>query len=284
MSTDSKLQGPDFLVIGAQRSGTSWLHFVLRQHSQCWLPPVKELHYFDKPRINRGCLSLKEWRRTWMAAASLDPWLLRYWFGSRSDGWYAGLFEKARHKGRIVGEITPAYAVLGEDAFRRIRRLNPNVKLVFVMRDPVERAWSAANNAFNKSRVDGDRTEATLLTRVLSSRGTALRSSYTVTISRLEQVFPTEQVHYCFFDDLRERPASFIDAILTFLGADPSELSRIKLSGPRNIAVPTRAIPTEFEYRVAQDYLPMIRELCDRFDGPPRLWRARYEAVLAERS
>lgn len=38
---------PDFLVIGAQKAGTSWLYRNLKYHKQVWLPPVKELHYFD---------------------------------------------------------------------------------------------------------------------------------------------------------------------------------------------------------------------------------------------
>ena len=42
-------RGPDFLVIGAQRAGTTWLHRVLSEHPALWLTPVKELHYFDKP-------------------------------------------------------------------------------------------------------------------------------------------------------------------------------------------------------------------------------------------
>ena len=44
-----KPRDPDFLVIGAYRAGTTWLHRVLRQHPALWLPPGKELHYFDKP-------------------------------------------------------------------------------------------------------------------------------------------------------------------------------------------------------------------------------------------
>ena len=47
--------GPHFIVIGAQRSGTTWLHRVLSQHDQLWLTPVKELHYFDKQSSSSVC-------------------------------------------------------------------------------------------------------------------------------------------------------------------------------------------------------------------------------------
>jgi hypothetical protein len=53
-------KGPDFLVIGAQRAGTTWLHRVLSQHPRLWLPPVKELHYFDKLDTKRTVFDPKE--------------------------------------------------------------------------------------------------------------------------------------------------------------------------------------------------------------------------------
>ena len=56
-------KGPDFLIIGAQRAGTTWLHRVLRQHPSLWLAPVKELHYFDKPDTPAPASIAKERRR-----------------------------------------------------------------------------------------------------------------------------------------------------------------------------------------------------------------------------
>ena len=55
--------GPHFIVIGAQRSGTTWLHRVLSQHDKLWLTPVKELHYFDKQSIKLGVLNKYERHR-----------------------------------------------------------------------------------------------------------------------------------------------------------------------------------------------------------------------------
>ena len=133
-------KGPDFLVIGAQRAGTTWLHRVLSQHPGLWLPPVKELHYFDKLDIERTILNPKERRRVGLKRlASLDPWLIRFWFRARSDDWYASLFNGAKAKGLIAGEITPAYATLDETILWRIKRMNDGIKLIFVMRIP----WSA---------------------------------------------------------------------------------------------------------------------------------------------
>jgi hypothetical protein len=274
MSVASK--GPDFLVIGAQRAGTTWLHRVLRQHPALWLPPVKELHYFDRLDIKRTILSPKERRRVGLKRlASLDPWLISYWFRKRDDDWYASLFRGAQARGLITGEITPAYATLGEELLRRIHRLNEKMKLVFVMRDPVDRVWSAVNNAAKKGVGDASTVEKSI-ERARES-GAVARSAYADTIKRLEAVFPASQIHYCFFDDLRDRPKALTSDVLTFLGVEPVPL---QLPKAVNIAAGSKPIPLEFSREMAGDYLSMVQQLCRRFQGPPHKWRARYENLL----
>ena len=276
MATD---KGPDFLVIGAQRAGTTWLHRVLRQHPSLWLPPVKELHYFDRLEIKRTILDPKERRRVGLKQLlSLDPWLVSYWLRARSDEWYARLFRGAKAKGLVAGEITPAYATLDESVLRRIKRLNDNIKLIFVMRDPVERAWSAVNNAAKKGAADASSVEKSI--KRARESGAAARSAYADTIKRLEAVFPANQVHYCFFEDLRDRPEALTSDLFSFLGVEPVPPTPVQLPQAVNVAAGSKPIPPEFSRTMARDYLPMVGDLCRRFDGPPHRWRARYETLL----
>ena len=276
MATD---KGPDFLVIGAQRAGTTWLHRVLRQHPALWLPPVKELHYFDRLEIKRTILDPKERRRVGLKQLlSLDPWLVSYWLRARSDEWYARLFRGAKAKGLVAGEITPAYATLDESVLRRIKRLNDNIKLIFVMRDPVERAWSAVNNAAKKGAADASSVEKSI--KRARESGAAARSAYADTIKRLEAVFPASQVHYCFFEDLRDRPEALTSDLFSYLGVEPVPPTPVQLPQAVNVAAGSKPIPPEFSRTMARDYLPMVGDLCRRFDGPPHRWRARYETLL----
>ena len=275
MATD---KGPDFLVIGAQRAGTTWLHRVLRQHPSLWLPPVKELHYFDRLETTRTILDPKERRRVGLKQLlSLDPWLVSYWLRARSDEWYARLFRDAKAKGLVAGEITPAYATLDETVLRRIKGLNDNIKLIFVMRDPVERAWSAVNNAAKKG-IDASTVEKSI--KRARESGAAARSAYGDTIRRLEAVFPASQVHYCFFEDLRDRPEALTSDLFSFLGVEPVPPTPVQLPQAVNVAAGSKPIPPEFSRTMARDYLPMVGDLCRRFDGPPQRWRARYETLL----
>jgi len=272
-------KGPDFLVIGAQRAGTTWLHRVLRQHPSLWLPPVKELHYFDRLETKRTILDPKERRRVGLKRLlSLDPWLIDYWLRARSDEWYARLFRDAQARGLVAGEITPAYATLNEKVLRRVQRMNDKIKLIFVMRDPVERAWSAVNNAAKKGAADASTVEGSV--KRARESGAVARSAYADTIRRLEAVFPASQIHYCFFDDLRDQPETLTSSVLSFLGVAPISAAPVQLPRAVNVAAGSKPIPLEFSRVMAGDYLPMVRDLCRRFDGPPQRWRARYEKLL----
>jgi hypothetical protein len=273
-------RGPDFLVIGAQRAGTSWMQLMLRQHPQLWLPPVKELHYFDKPNVRRTLMDYRELRR-----AILSPlfppslWHVPYLLGTRSEEWYIGLFREAQAKGLIAGEITPAYATLGDDGPRRIHAMNSEIKLVFVMRDPVERVWSAVNNALKKGDLTSPLTLETAL-KIAHADGPTLRSAYTETITRFETFFPRRQLHYCFFDDLRDQPERFAAGLLSFLGVEPGDVRALLPANAVNVAATNKPIPIEFEREMARAYLPLVQELCQRFEGPPHIWRARYEKLI----
>ncbi|MBC1262451.1 sulfotransferase domain-containing protein [Synechococcus sp. BSF8S] len=100
---------PDFLVPGAQKGGTTTLQALLSAHQQVFLPAGKEVHYFS----------------------------LHY---ERGAHWYGEQFADAVPS-QCCGEITPYY-LFHPEAPRRIQELLPGVRLVLLLRDPVERAVS----------------------------------------------------------------------------------------------------------------------------------------------
>jgi hypothetical protein len=273
-------RGPDFLAIGAQRSGTTWLHAVLSQHPQLWLAPVKELHYFDKLHLRRTLLDAHERGRVGFSGLAQPGFALRYWLGARNDAWYGALFAPAQRRGAIAGEITPAYAAQSEAVFRRIHAVAPHAKLVFVMRDPIARAWSALNHAHEKR---GGEPGALPLEEALARArrpAVAARSAYDETIQRLEAVFPAAQLHFAFFDGLREDPRRFTTDLLAFLGADPAHAERLRYPASVNAAARSTPVPPALARALAEEYLPMVRALAARFGGAPDSWRERYEALL----
>ena len=120
---------PAFLGIGAQKAGTTWLHRNLNDHPEIWMPEDKELHwwYDDDPEMDR----FRVVRRT----------------GTMEQ--YQTLFKEG--EGKVTGEITPEYSVLSVEKIRMLHKHLPDLKILLLLRDPVERAWSAAKMYAKKS-------------------------------------------------------------------------------------------------------------------------------------
>lgn len=101
---------PTFIIIGTQKGGTSSLFEYLLQHPQIQGSFIKEVQYFTE----------------------------RHWIGERG---YKAFFPKKRKDTRHIAEATPLY-LFSEDAPERIHKLIPEVKLIALLREPVERAYS----------------------------------------------------------------------------------------------------------------------------------------------
>lgn len=101
---------PNFLIVGAQKSGTSSLFDYIVQHPNVSPPERKEIHYFDY---------------------HLD-WGLN---------WYLSHFPKKKHENNITGEASPSYLIF-ENAPTEIKLLFPDIKIIIILRDPVQRAIS----------------------------------------------------------------------------------------------------------------------------------------------
>lgn len=181
-----RLPLPDFLGIGAQKAGTTWLWENLRQHPEIFVPDKKELHYFDN-KFDRS---------------------LRY---------YTRRFEAAG--GRVKGEITPAYGILPRERIGFIRAIMPRVRLIFLMRDPVERAWSQAvmDLVVRRGRALHEVSESEFFAFLESERSLS-RGLYCRIIDNWLSAFPSEQLYVGFFEDIRERPRELMSELFAHLG------------------------------------------------------------------
>lgn len=195
----------DFLVIGAQKSGTSALHYQLKQHPAVGVGQSKELHFFDNEKIFRGGRSAKYTR----LQASFD-------FGSGAS---------------VYGESTPIY-LYWPAAPARIWEYNKDIKLVAVLRNPVERAFS--HWRMEKSRgfdaisfSEAIRTERVRCRVALPNHHRVFsyvdRGFYAEQVRRYQRYFPDEQLCFLPYEDFRESPEQTMHSIFTFLGVDPAQ-------------------------------------------------------------
>src|SRR5215213_3426364 len=233
---------PDFLGIGAQKAGTTWLGRNLQAHPEVWMPRVKELHYFDEKihepkntairfarRIFGGGAN-RRWRwqvrrrtRKYLKRFSRDDfsWDLKYYAGAPNEGWYASLFEQGR--GRMVGEITPAYSTLEPEVISRVHGLAPEAKIIFMIRNPIERVWSQAVMSYDKVEKGsaGSVSERKLLRRTGRDSFQSL-TDYLKTLDTWRRFYAEERIFVGFLEDVYFFPQELLQAIYGFLDVDTS--------------------------------------------------------------
>jgi len=194
---------PEFLGIGVQKGGTTTLQRLLECHPQVWLPPEKEVHFFSRHYV-------------------------------RGAQWYSDRFASVRAD-QHCGEITPYY-LFPPEAPARIRSLLPTVRLIVLLRDPVERCLSGL---FHSRRLGletlpveealeaeaGRLAGAEAVLAATDGRHVShqvhsylSRSRYEHQLMRYEQLFSPDQLLLLRSEDLFQNPESLWSRVLAFLG------------------------------------------------------------------
>jgi hypothetical protein len=209
---------PDFLIAGVPKAGTTALHAALSRHPGLYLSPIKEPKFFltDGPPPTRGgpgdALTYRE----------------HVWERDR----YEALFDAAP-PGAPRGEATPLY-LYDPDAMRRIHRLIPDVKLIVVIRDPVERAhsnwthlWSAGLEPVGDFVLACAEEERRIAAGWASFWHYAGLGRYGAQLDHAFSLFAREQVLVLRYRRLIDDPAGTLSTICGFLGVDTGVLSEI---------------------------------------------------------
>ncbi|MCG5218636.1 sulfotransferase family protein [Streptosporangium sp. KLBMP 9127] len=209
---------PNFLVIGVPKAGTTAVHAALRRHPGLYLSPVKEPKFFltDGPPPTRG------------GPGDSQSYREHVWRRDRYEALFA-----AAPPGVPRGESTPFY-LYDRAAQRRIRAAVPRVKLIVVLRDPIERAHSNWTHLWSAGLEPiGDVVRACAEEERRIAAGWAPFWHYTALgrygeqLEHLFRLFPREQVLIFRYRDLVDRPARTLDRICAFLGVEQGVLTEV---------------------------------------------------------
>lgn len=230
---------PNFLIIGAQKAGTSWLARQLQKHPDIFLYD-HEIHFFDK----------------------------KYNYGKGID-WYAKHFEGSGNK-RMVGEKTPDYlwangrGVEGHLPGVHINIYSnlPNIKLIAVLRNPVDRAISALNHIIHSGRVSPFLNINELLMgskkHLVEGHGVLDYGRYHTLLTAFYDYFSAENILVLIFEeDVIVNPEQGLKKVCNFLGVDASYdfgyiRQRINENRGNNVT------------RIINYYLPILRPFIRR--------------------
>lgn len=182
--------GPTFLGIGAQRSGTTTLHRSLDRHPQVFMPTQrKELHFFDQ-------------------------------YYERGEDWYRAFFKNAGARPGVLaaGEITPRY-LYDPRVPARIHAFDPSLKLIAILRNPVDRAFSQYRFAIR------DLDERRPFGRYLAEEPDVLpRGAYAGQLARFLDLFDRDQVLVLIFEEVLPDPAVLDREVSAFLGIESGRM------------------------------------------------------------
>ena len=198
------MPSPNFLIVGAQKAGTSWLSSNLAKHPDIYIPP-QEIHFFDKSHNFR-----------------------------KGTAWYESHFKEAGQE-KLVGEKTPEYLWVTDefpdnhqaDIPQSIYEFYPQAKLIIIVRNPVERAISAINHIIRSGRISPLIKIDDLIIGehkgLLEGHGVLDKGNYYKHLKRFLEYFPLDQMLVLVFeDDLIKNPRETLKQVCGFLGVDPS--------------------------------------------------------------
>lgn len=179
---------PNFLFIGPDKSGSTWIYEVLKRHPEVYMSPAKELFYFD-------------------------------YFYEKGLAWYLKAFQDATDIHKVIGEVSHDY-LFSPIAARRIKRDLPGVKLMVCLRNPVNRAFSSYLFMIRQGRVNGSFEEALTDMPELIEHG-----FYAKHLVAYFEIFGKADIHIGLFDQLKTKPDIFVDALFRFLEIESRSLS-----------------------------------------------------------
>jgi hypothetical protein len=265
---------PDFLCVGAQKAGTSWLYQQLEPHPDFWMPPMKELHYFDQ--LNKRRQSHPPRCGDERDASFLES------MKNLSGRFYLDLDNYGRlfcHKGRLLsGDISPAYSTLTDEIIERVVNHFPNMKVLFMARDPVERAWSQLSMGVRLGMINKfDAADPEEVVRNLLNPGVLIRSHPSKIVSRWRRYVHRENFRVYFFDDLKEKPAELRRSILGFLGGDPDKPSGELEPHENNDAGREKLrLTAKVRDRMARFFEQELKACAVELGGRAKAWPVRY--------
>ena len=205
----------NFLIAGAQKSGTTTLHAYLQEHPEIQMSSKKEVHFFNRSEFFKK-----------------DP---------PDYSYYHSFFDLLGADKHLYGEATPAYMYC-RDAPKRIWQYNPDMKIIVILRSPIDRAYShwnmeVARGAETLSFEDAIQQEAERCREALPEQHYVYsyldRGFYSSQIRELWRFFTKERVLILEYEQLKNDPGSVLMAAFNFLGVDVLSISSFLLKEKR---------------------------------------------------
>lgn len=262
---------PIFILgVGAQKAGTTWLQRTLASQPNVNMGCLKEYHVWDAKLGNFGKRFHPHHNPDNVKRAFRRLML-------SSDENYGNYFRQLIEDGvHITGDITPSYAALDASAFGHakdlLEKFGFDVRVIFLMRDPVERLWSALRMIQGRKSTKSNPISSKALYEKLpiaaSKKHHRVRGDYISTIQNLEAVFDKEKMYCGLFEDLFTQKS--VERLESFLN--------IKIEGvqfdKKVHASPKVRLPASLQKETMRFFEDQYEECNKRFPETKTLWHS----------
>jgi hypothetical protein len=250
------LRLPDFVGVGGARCGTTWLHSNLDAHPETCMPATKELRFWNN-NLSRGLNA------------------------------YASNFRCA--PGTVAGEVTPAYGVMDAWRVKLMARVIPDARLVFLIRDPVDRSWSHLSLwARNRGLDVADLTHEQIVEKLTGDEFDR-NATYTESYRIMSEAFSREQIFVGFYEDVINDPKSLLHGVFEHIGVSTDiDWADLPVSRRFNSGMgyeeqresTSATMPERYRSMLSRRYEKELRHLAQTFRGHAEQWAADAAAYV----
>jgi hypothetical protein len=243
---------PDFLILGPQRTGTTWLAKILWQHPKVFMSFPKELYFFNLLRQqSHGYYKSKELR--WYLNQFRDN-AVSYALKTGRSAWSYG----ERYRPVARGEATASYAAMPMELIAEVIKMNPDIKGIITVRDPIARAWSHAKKDLVTARKrkvkDVSMEEFESFFRNPYQLACA---DYRSIVENWSKALRPANLLVARFEDIGQNPRQFLERVLSFIGV-PCDIRYIaKYADVRVNSTEDADLPSSLRRRL-EEILPSL--------------------------
>lgn len=281
-----------FIGIGAQKAGTTQLSRFLASHPEVHMPAIKEMHFFNalgsgrRRMLTRIADDLRRRSRRLnllveqsaideegfdQCVMEIESAIDRYNIGDDVEAYKESLKCPSPDQ-KIGGEFTPAYAIMGEERIQKISDALDRPKIIFLLRNPVDRFVSQVD--FSRSVLARKQQKTSDLEVFLSREGYTERSRYEKTIKTLEKNFPEDDVLIGFFEDMVGPDAkAFHRIVCDFLDVDSGHAGSVVAGKVTN----RKAVHSRWRRKLVREFSATYEFVRERMGRLPDSWAADME-------
>ncbi|MEM9392389.1 MAG: sulfotransferase [Pseudomonadota bacterium] len=269
---------PELVCIGAQKAATTWFHRVCQARSDIWVPPFKEVHFFD----HKFCPENRRWieaglvRGVERAAARHrknakekrkeppDPDYLAYLDSlleqpAFNGTWYKRVFSRAPNRLMCL-DVTPEYSTLPEDGVDFLAQFLKESRFIYILRDPADRAVSQLRMNLTRRKIEPKTPQAWM--KYAKDPVIANRGDYKTYVPRWRARFSDLNLLFLAYGDVRARPRDVMRTFEAFAGLDredPWGLTRVVHKGG------TLEVPDSVRAYFEETFADQTRFIADEF-------------------